>query len=100
MSELGRGIDEFKVDGFQELAGSSSEERFSEEDESLLRSNTAALDDDEVVSDNTIVGESSQRSDVLFSEIGISGCVVLGASSLALSDSVDLLVELSSVEIA
>lgn len=100
MSQLRRGVDEFKVDGFQELPGSSSEQRFSEQNESFLGSNAAALDDDEVVSDNTIVGESSQGSDVLLSKISVSGGVVLGASSLALSDSVDLLVEFSSVEVA
>lgn len=44
--------------------------------------------------------ETSQRSDVLFSDIGIGGGVVLGSSSLALSDSVDLLVELSPVEVS
>ena len=44
--------------------------------------------------------ESSQRSDVLLSGVSISGGVVLGSSSLALADSVDLLVEFGSVEVS
>lgn len=100
MAELGRSIDELKSDGLQEFAGSSGKERLSEENESLLGTNTAALDDNEVISDDTIVRETTQRSDVLLSDIGLSGGVVLGASSLALAYSVDLLVELSSVEVA
>ena len=100
MSELGRSIDELKVDGFEVFAGSGGEEGLSEEDESLLRTNTAALDDDEVISNNTVVRETAQGGDVLLSDISIGGGVVLGSASLSLADSVDLLVELSSVEVA
>lgn len=100
MSELGRSIDELEVDGLQELARSGGKEGFSEENESLLGTDAAALDDDEVISDNTVVRETTQRSDVLLSNISIGGGIVLGTSSLALADSVDLLVELSSVEVA
>lgn len=100
MTKLGRSIDELKSDGLEVLPGGGGEEGLSKENESLLGSDAAALDDDEVISNDTIVGEATQGGDVLLSDIGISGGVVLGASSLALSDSVDLLVELSSVEVA
>ena len=100
MAELGRGIDELKVDWLQILPGGGSEEGFSEEDESLLGSNAAALDDDEVILHNTVVRETAQGGDVLLSDIGIGGGIVLGTSSLDLSDPVDFLVELSSVEVA
>lgn len=46
------------------------------------------------------MGEATEGSDVLLGDIGVGGGVVLGASSLALSDSVDLLVELSPVEVS
>lgn len=45
------------------------------------------------------MGEASHRSDVLFSDISLSGSVVLGSTSFSLSDSVDLFVEFGSVEI-
>lgn len=44
--------------------------------------------------------ESTQWGDVLLSDISIGGGVVLGSSSLALADSVDLLVQLGSVEVS
>ena len=100
MAQLGRSIDELKVDGFEELPRSGGEEGFSEQKESLLGTNTASLDDDEIILDNTVVRETTQRSDVLLSDISIGGGVVLGASSLALADSVDLLVQLGSVEVS
>lgn len=73
---------------------------FSKKNESLFRADTASLDEDEVVLDLTVVGETTKRSDVLLSDIGISGSVVLGSTSLALSDSVDSLVSFGSVEIS
>lgn len=73
--------------------------RFSEKHESLLGTNTAALDHQEVVSDDTVVWEASHWSDVLFGEIGLSGGVIFSSSSLALSDSVDLFVHFGSVEV-
>ena len=70
---------------------------FSQKSESLLGSDGASLDDDEIVSNDTVVRESSHRSDVLFSNIVGSGGVVLGSVSFTLSDSVDFLVQFGSV---
>ena len=50
--------------------------------------------------DNTVVGEATKRSDVLFNSISLSGSVVLGTTNSAGTDSVDLLVEFSSTVVA
>lgn len=50
--------------------------------------------------DDTVVGETSERGDVLFDSIGLGGGVVLDTSDGASSNSVDLLVEFSSVMVA
>ena len=71
--------------------------RFSQQHKSLLRTNATSLNQNEVVSDNTIVRETTNRSNILLGQISISGSVVLGSTSLTLTDSVDFLVELSSV---
>ena len=82
------------------FAGGGSNEWLSEKDESLLGTNAASFKDDEVVLNDTVVRESSQGGDVLFSDISISGGVVLGSSSCTLADSVDLFGKLSSVEVS
>ena len=50
--------------------------------------------------DNTVVGEATKRSNVLFNSISLSGSVVLGATNSTGTDSVDLLVEFSSTVVA
>ena len=50
--------------------------------------------------DNTVVGEATKRSNVLFNSISLSGSVVLGATNSTGTDSVDLLVEFSSAVVA
>jgi hypothetical protein len=52
------------------------------------------------VVDNTVVGEATKRSNVLFNSISLSGSVVLGATNSTGTDSVDLLVEFSSAVVA
>ena len=71
----------------------------SQQHESLLGAYAAALDQQEIVSHHTVVGESSQGGYVLFSKIGLSGGIVLGSGPFALSNSIDLLVNLGSVEV-
>ena len=44
--------------------------------------------------------EATHRSDVLLSNIGVGGSIVLSTMTLGLTDTVDLLVHLSSVEVA
>jgi len=98
MSQFGRSIDELEVDRLQILARGLHKHRFSKQKESLSGTNAASLDDDKIVLDCTVMRESSQRCDVLFSDISISGSVVLGSTSFTLSYSVNFLVQLSSVE--
>lgn len=64
---------------------------------SLLNTDAASLDHDEVLSDSTVVRESTHRGDVLLGQISLGGGVVLGSSALSLSDVVDSLVDLGSV---
>ena len=50
--------------------------------------------------DNTVVGEATKRSNVLFNSISLGGCVVFSATKSTGTDSVDLLVEFSSTVVA
>lgn len=100
VTKLTGGIDELKVDLFEGSSANLGNQTLSQEDGSLLRSDTATLDDDEIFSDDTVVGETSQRSDVLFSKISSSGSVVSTTFvSDTDTDSVDFLVHFSSVVI-
>lgn len=98
VTKLTGGIDELKVDLFEGSSGNLGNQTLSQEDGSLLRSDTATLDEDEIFSDDTVVRETTQRSDVLLSQISSSGSVV---STTFISDtdtdSVDFLVHFSSV---
>lgn len=100
MTHLGGSIDEFNVNLFQGSSGDLGDERLSQHDDSLLGTDDASLDHDEIVSDHTVVGETSHGSDVLFSQIGVGGGVVLDSGAGGLSDSVDLLVHLGSMVVA
>jgi len=98
VTELGGGIDELQVDLFKSSSGGLGEQALSEDQSSLLGSDAASLDQDEVVVNNTVVGETTQRSDGLFGQISSSGSVVLATFVFnAGTDSVDLLVDFSSV---
>ena len=56
------------------------EERFSNSDLSLSGTHDTTSEEDEVFIDNTIVGESSDGSDVLGIRISFGGSVVLNVS--------------------
>jgi len=98
VTHLGGGIDELKVDLFKGSSGDLGNQRLSQDEGSLLGTDAAALDDDEVFSDNTVVGETTQRSDGLFGQVSSSGSVVSTTFVLNTNtNSVDLLVHFSSV---
>jgi len=59
------GIDELEVDLFEGSSANLGNQTLSEDDGSLLGANTATLDQDEVFSDDTVVGETTQRSNIL-----------------------------------
>lgn len=100
VTKLGRGVDELKGDLLEGGLGGVGDQGLPEHEDSLLGTDAAALDDEEVVSDDTVVGESAERGDVLVGGVSGSGGVVLGTGALALSDSVDLLVGFGSVVVA
>jgi len=100
VTHLGGGIDELKVDLFKGSSGDLGNQTLSKDEGSLLGTNTATLDDDEIFSDETVMGETTQRSDGLFSQIGTSGGIVSTTFvSNTNTDSVDFLVHFSSVVI-
>lgn len=96
VAHLGRSVDELEVDFLHGRAGDLGEEGLSESDDSLLRSHDATLDHDPVLVDLTVVGETSHGGDGLLGQI-VAGHSVVSVVSQSLSDSVDLLVDLSSV---
>jgi hypothetical protein len=97
VTHLGGGIDEFKVDLFEGGSGDLRNQRLSQHENSLLGSDDTSLHHEEVISDDTVVGETSQRSDVLISQVSVGGGVVGNTRNGGLSDSVHLLVHFGSV---
>merc|ERR1719429_140581 len=104
VAELGGGVDELEVDVLQSSLLGVGQERLSQGQDSLLRSNAATLEHDEVLLDLSIVRESSHGVDGLVRQIVVGGGVVLNQLSVlhleSLTDSVDLLVDLSSMMVA
>lgn len=94
VSDLGAGINKFEGDLLKSGSGDSGNDGLSDETDSLLRSNATTLDHDEVVINHTIMGEATDRGDGLLSQIREGGGGVLISS---LTNSVDLLIELSSM---
>lgn len=100
MADLGGGIDELEVHllGLPRLGG--GEDRLAEHDGSLAGTLDATLDEEEIVVDLTVVGETSERSDVLLNGIVVAGGVVLHTSLGASTNTVDLVVDLGSAVVA
>jgi len=96
VSHLAGGIDELELDLFGGGSGGVGEDGLSEDEDLLLGADAATLDDDEVVFDDTIVGEASHGGDLLVGQISFGGGVVQGVTG---GHSVDLLVHLCSVVI-
>jgi len=98
VTDLTGGIDELEVDLFKSGSANLRNQTLSEEEDSLFGTNTATLDQDEIFVDNTVVWETSERSDSLFSQIGSGGGVVASTFvSDTSTNSVDLLVHFGSV---
>lgn len=87
----------FKLILFHGVSSSLGDNRLSQKDDSLLGSNTSSLDHDEIVVNDTIMRESSHRSDILLSKIIEGRSIVFNSINGSFSHSVDLLVEFSSV---
>ena len=95
MTELGRSIDELEVEGSRLALGGVKS--LSESQNPLLGSNSATLQHKPILSDNTIVRETTKRGDALLSEIVLGSSIVLLA---LLSNTVDPLVHLSTVMVS
>ena len=72
-------------------------ERFAQSNDALLGSGNGTLEEEEVVLDNTVVGETTQRRDGLLRDVLVGGGVVI---LFAEANAVDLLVDLRSVVVA
>jgi hypothetical protein len=93
-------IDEFKVDLFQSSSTDLGNQTLSENENFFLGSNDATFDHEEIFSDDSVMGESSDGGDILFSEVGIGGGIVGGSRTNSLSDSVNFLVHFGTVVIS
>lgn len=94
VTELAGGVDELEVDLLQAGTAGVGDQGLAEGDDAFLDTNAASLDHDEVVLDNTVVGEATHGGD------GLGGQVELSAGTLLIStvgDAVDLLVHLGTV---
>jgi len=96
VTKLRRSIDELEGDLLEGGTRSLRQKGLSKGEHSLLGSSRGSLDHEEVFVDDTIVRETAHGSDALLSQIDLSGTALLVA---AVSDSIDLLVDLSSVMI-
>ena len=96
-AELRRSVDELELDLLEITTGGVDHERLAEGDDTLLGTGDGALEHEEVVLDDTIVGEATHGRDGLLGDISLGGGV---AFVLSRAETVDLLVELSTVVVA
>ena len=101
MTELGGGVDELEGDLLEGGGLGVGEERLPQGENPPLDADAAALDHEEVLVDNTVVGEASEGGDGLLGEVELGTCVVLHDLAVdgvdALAHAVDLLVDLGPV---
>jgi hypothetical protein len=100
VSHLGGGIDEFKINLFEVGSLSLGEDGSSEHQDLFLGSNDTSLNHQEVISNNSVMRESSHRGDDLVGQVVVGGGVVIASSSGSFTDSVDLFVHFSSVVVS
>lgn len=94
VSQFRWSINEFQVDLFHLYSLSSRVESFSQNQSSLLGSYTTSFDNEEIVSDKSVVRESSERVDIFLGQIVFSGSVV---SFSSFTNFVDSFVNFSSM---
>ena len=93
-TELRRGVDELELDLLEIPTGGVHHERLAEGNDTLLGTGHGSLQDEEVVFDDTVVGEATHRCYGLLGDVRISRSVGI---TLPRADTVDLLVELGTV---
>lgn len=96
MPDLGGSIDELELDLLERTTVGGREDSLTESKDALLGTKAAALDHEEVVSDDTVVGEATHGSDGLGGKVELGGTVAVSASA----NTVDLLVHLGTVVVA
>lgn len=84
VSELGGGVDELEVDLLEGLAVGAGVHALAESQHTLVDSDGASLEDQEVVLDKTVVSESTEGVDGLVGKIVGSGGVVCDELSVDL----------------
>ena len=96
-TELRRGIDELELHLLQVTTRGVHHQRLAQSNDTLLGSGNRALENEEVVLNNTVMGEATHRGNLLLGDVGFGrGVALIGGRSNA----VDLLVELSTVMVS
>ena len=72
---------------------------FTEKNESFFRTNTTSFDNDEIISYNTIMRETSHRSNIFLCDINLCCCTIFGSTSFSFSHSIYFFINFSSMEI-
>jgi len=96
VTNLGGCIDELDIDGFGLPRLDGRVKGFSDDDRSLSGALNTTLDQEIVLVDLTVVGEATHRSDVLDNSIGLSSGVVFNTGDGSSTNSVNLVVDVSS----
>lgn len=96
VTELGGGIDPLELDLLGGDTLGLDEDRLTEGDDTLDDTRDGTLDDEEVLTDNTIVGEATDGGDLLLGDVVFGGGVTLISTR---ANTVDLLVGLSTVTV-
>jgi hypothetical protein len=99
VSQFGGSIDEFKVNLFGGSSGDLGYQGLSQHENSLFGSYDTSLDHQEIVSNDTVMRESSQRGDVFVGQISVSGSIVLDSGIGTFTNSVNFFVNFGSMVI-
>ncbi len=96
VSELGGSVDELDLNLFGHPVAGGWEDRLTEDDCSLLGSQNLTSDKEVILGNLTVVGETTERGDVLLNGISSGGGVVGNTADLTSTKTVDLLVDFST----
>src|SRR5210317_1738889 len=96
VSKLGRSIDEAKVDSLHVLPGGMLHQGLTQDQRTLLNTNTGTLDHDPVLTDHTVMDPATHGVNSLLGQVSLS---LTGGIVSLLSDAVNLLVHLGTVEV-
>jgi len=100
VTEFGSSIDIFKFDFLVQSSLGSWQQSFSQNKSSLFGTDTASFKHQVVVTDDTVVWETTHWGNVLLGKIVISRSIVLDSVSHTLTNSIDFFVFFSSVVIS